>query len=399
MADARNKADPLSALLEASEPSMMMDVSGVYYDEGSRMDIDVGEVLNEQSDEEKWRTVSVSEFWFLSICWFLEAEPPLLPRLSSASPRLLTPLLPPQIETWLRQFYPPPAPLPPFEKTPETLRRIYRLYLMHRQREETTRICVAEMKRETEEYRDQGASRRLREMHEAIGIRREDLSKQGETAVQTLASIACTLGLRDVKLSSYQRAITDLTINSAELEMERDRIARVTKTIESRSTEARAKLEQLQKWVCFSCGRLLQSDEGFTRVGNALFTWPALLTQPSSRHSRSALARAREARDTTELDTIREQRANTQVLNSKAQEYVKTLERVEQQYAATGIEQCGLGYPALRAVEEEIGRIERELVAKQKVLAGYRDVPPVGLGSFTCCELLRVPVCGEGWMD
>lgn len=54
----RNRDDPLSALLEASEPSMMMDTSVMYYDdagEESRMDMD--NVLGEIEDEEKWQRV------------------------------------------------------------------------------------------------------------------------------------------------------------------------------------------------------------------------------------------------------------------------------------------------------------------------------------------------------
>lgn len=41
------------------------------------------------------------------------------------------------------------------------------------------------------------------------------------------------------------------------------------------------------------------------------------------------LAQAQHARDNGELDRIKEQKANTQVLNSKAQEYAKKLEKVE----------------------------------------------------------------------
>jgi len=118
--------------------------------------------------------------------------------------------------------------------------------------------------------------------------------------------------------------------------MERDRLAGMVETVETRTTEARTKLEKLQ---------------GF-------------------------LAQAQHARDTGELERTKEHRANTQVLNSKAQEYVKKLEKVEQQYAATGIEQAGLRYPALCRLEKEIDRIEGDLAARQKVLKGYKDLPP-----------------------
>ncbi|KAL1919617.1 uncharacterized protein VTP21DRAFT_1548 [Calcarisporiella thermophila] len=283
-----NDTEDIAALFQPTEASFVFHEHSTFYDQSSYIETSIVS-RSEEKEEDAWN----------------------------------------RIEQWLKKFYPDGPP--PYEKTPSTLAVFSELMLLNEHQDELEKLSLQSFKETSYEYNAE--AKRLNAILERLGIQSDSLSKQGANHLHTLSSIALTLGLGDVRLSSYQRALSALTLSSAQIKRQSATLESYAQTIRSWRLEADQKLARL-KVILKECEAKRASEE----------------TKTADRYR------------------------STETLSRKAREYRKRLEELEREYDENGID--SLRYSSLKHLEHQLEQLEAALVTKKNRLERLHDIPP-----------------------
>ncbi|KAG9300982.1 hypothetical protein G9A89_018934 [Geosiphon pyriformis] len=245
---------------------------------------------------------------------------------------------------WLKKFY-KNQPIPLFERNTATASALHQLALLNMQQDAMAKILLENQKIHALEYRAE--SERIKKNLNAIGIKKEDLSKNSQTALRTLATLGVTLGLGDVERSSYLGALAKLNIDLSRAER-RHAIANETASIiENRTREAKIQNEKIRR----------------------------------------VLSNSRRNWDLIEEQKLREWKKNTTLLTQKGREYQDRLTRLETQYSSMNIEDSGVRLDKLKQKEDYVTATEEEVRIKNRKLRTYQNMPPdITLATFQLHE-------------
>ncbi|CAG8523352.1 12232_t:CDS:2 [Ambispora gerdemannii] len=237
------------------------------------------------------------------------------------------------IDEWLKKFYKNKL-IPPFERNSATASALYELAVFNIKQDAMAEITLKNLKVHAMEY--SAEAKRINDILETMSVPKEELSKNGSVALNTLSSLAITLGLGDVESSSFIQALAQLNINTARAERKHKNATRAASALETRIKEA-----NIQK---IKLSRLLS---------NLRDNW-----------------------DSMEEQKLREWRKNTDTLTQKGCEYQDRLSRLEKQYTSMNIEEGGLRLEKLKQQQERVIAMEKEVKIKSQKLRNYQDMPP-----------------------
>jgi len=158
-----------------------------------------------------------------------------------------------EVYSWLKKKY-GDKPIPRFEVNNYTLSVLYQLSQLNTNRDRDGELLIAEYKQKTEEYKEEG--QRLRNIvTKDVGLQwNENEQSTLNSCIQSLASVAAILNIKDTQTSSYLMAINDLKLKLESVlvqrGMERKKGAEIvnrTQNVIQKLAELKHVMEQLEQ--------------------------------------------------------------------------------------------------------------------------------------------------------
>ncbi|KAJ2488278.1 hypothetical protein IWW37_004958 [Coemansia sp. RSA 2050] len=236
------------------------------------------------------------------------------------------------LEEWLKLLYAPSQP-PLIAKDARTQRQLNQLYLLSQPVREAQRLVERVQNEATSEY--VALSSHIQTILQTAGVTLGDLPTATTKALADMSAIASDLGLSDMRIESFERAVTEATMAGFKREQRLEAlrtqaagIGRQTRASQERQARLRLLLEQ-----------------------------------------RTAAAPIEEQK-------TREWLRNADIIAQKSSEYRQRLNETEAETDRLQVSQRGLEYAQISRLNASVCALSDVVQEKQRMNDGYAALPP-----------------------
>ncbi|KAJ2017303.1 hypothetical protein IWW57_001353 [Coemansia sp. S610] len=236
------------------------------------------------------------------------------------------------LEQWLKQLYAPSQP-PLITKDSKTQQQLSQLYLLSQPVHEAQKLVERVQSEATSEY--VALSSHIQTILRTAGVSLGDLSTATTKALADMSAIASDLGLSDMRIESFERAVTEATMAGFKREQQ----------LEAIKTQAAAIGRQT---------RASQERQARLRL----------------------LLEERTAAAPIEEQKTREWLRNADIIAQKSGEYRQRLNETEAETDKLRVHERGLEYAQLSQLNASVCTLSDVVQEKQRMNDGYAALPP-----------------------
>ncbi|KAJ2883505.1 hypothetical protein H4R27_002713 [Coemansia aciculifera] len=237
-----------------------------------------------------------------------------------------------RLDEWLKRLYAPSQP-PLMSKDTKVQLQLSQLYLLDRPAREAEKIVERVQSEATSEY--VALASHTQAILQTAGIALGDLPATTAKAMADMSAIASDLGLSDMRIESFERAVASATMagfkRERQLEAIRTQAADISRQTRA-SQERQARLRQLLE--------------------------------------------ERKAAAPIEEQKTREWLRNADIITQKSSEYKQRLAETEAETNKLQVSQRGLEYAQISQLNAAVGALSTLVQEKQRMNDGYAALPP-----------------------
>lgn len=236
-----------------------------------------------------------------------------------------------RVREWLEKLY-GKSGVPEYEINSRTISYLFALSKQHEANEKRTELVIQDMEQKTAEYSEEAL--RLHSILEGLSCSLEQTSPEIQGYVDSLASIASLLNLKDCSDTSYCLALTELSQDMAAGAV---RMQKVSAEVEKEQEDLRT---------------ALLKDANHSRVVSELAE-----------------------KETTDAPELAKQAKETQFLEQKSEQYSRTIKSLQEELITSGYSD-DVSHRALQHLAKEVEGLQREIAPLKDQVTHYQHLPP-----------------------